>query len=200
MRRLILLFAAILTLSATLSAQTPIDARTINVYHGKPKMVTQRDNANNLMTVHLDTDGKVTKIEYGDFTQTLSWRPDGKRITVTFESNGETRYDYINIIEYSDSTIEYESYGIGIEMTFDDLGRAYTMGLSEANAWAQMTFIYEPDSNNSAPMTIIASSSYGNTLEQQITDVKYDEYGNYTEYTSNINGFETVIKRKIYYY
>lgn len=201
MKRYVLLLVTIIALNYTLSAQmVVIDARSLNIYNGKPKMVIQKDNANDQIVAHLDTNGKVTMLEYHGNKLTYSWRPDGKRITCACESEGETTYDYINIIEYSDTISHYEVWGYNTKKTFDSLGREVTTDISEANGWIKVNYTYVEGSSASVPICIEATNSNGSTLHQDVIDIKYDDYGNYTEYTTITNGAKTKMKRKIYYY
>lgn len=200
MKRVFLLLVAMMALNATLSAQVFIDARSMGIYYGEPRMVTMKDDANNDITVHFDRDGKVTSFEYGGSTMTFSWRPDGKRITVTQHINGESMSDYINVIEYSDSVAHYEAGGMTMKIVFDSLNRITQTELSTADTTAKMEYTYAEGSTSSVPLYIVATNNYGQRGEQQVTSSKCDSEGNYTEFTALTYGFETTSKRKIYYY
>ncbi|MBO5018378.1 MAG: hypothetical protein J6C56_05895 [Alistipes sp.] len=202
MKKLFTLIVVLIGFSTIASAQILLDARSMQIYYGQPKKVTQETPQGVTMTCYFDTQGRVSSLEDGNgAVMTFTWRPDNSRISVRTTMNGSVvGAGYINISKYNDEAISYEAEGTEIDIEFDSQKRMEWMGVYQGGVTAEMEYVYTEGSNSIIPEYMELYNNGNYVGFQTISDVKYDSKGNFIQTTINQNGYEQVNKRRIYYY
>lgn len=202
MKKLFTLIVVLIGFSTIASAQILLDARSMQIYYGQPKKVTQETPQGTTMTCYFDTQGRVSSMEDGNGTvATFTWRPDNSRISVRTTMNGSVvGSGYINISKYNDEAISYEVEGSEIDIEFDSQKRMEWMGMYQGGVTIEIEYVYPEGSYTIIPEYIEMYSNAEYVSSQTISDVKYDSKGNFIQTTINQNGYEQVNKRRIYYY
>lgn len=202
MKKLITLILVLTGLSTAVSAQILLDARSMSIYYGQPRKMTQETPQGTTMTFYFDTQGRVTSIEDGNgAVMTFTWRPDNSRISVKTTMNGSmVGSGYINVSKYTDEAISYQAEGTEIDIEFDSRERLEWTGMYQGGNTVEMEFVYPEGSNSIIPEYMELYNNGDYIGFQTISNVKYDSKGNFIQHTISQNGYEQVAKRRIYYY
>ncbi len=199
MRKIVLIFAFVMSCCLTTMSQVYIDARTCcNVYRGKPQTVVVSNNGF-VSKATFDNQGRITSVEVGMQRMEFKWRSDGKRITVKGYNNGELlATEYINVSVNTAEQLAYSAGGADYEFNFEPNGRANDCKISFNGMTQSMYYRYASD-DDIYPIYIEGNAS-GQTMRTDIEILETDSYGNAIKYVMSANGMEQVFEVQITYY